>query len=78
MNGMDSAGGSAKQARDRQYQAILPIFGKMLNVEKITADKVFNNIKFQDVIKALKTGINEDFDINRLRYHKVILFSDAD
>lgn len=74
----DSAGGSAKQARDRQYQAILPIFGKMLNVEKITADKVFNNIKFQDVIKALKTGINEDFDINRLRYHKVILFSDAD
>lgn len=74
----DSAGGSAKQARDRQYQAILPIFGKMLNVEKITADKVFNNIKFQDVIKALKTGINEDFDINRLRYHKIVLFSDAD
>ena len=54
MNGMDSAGGSAKQARDRQYQAILPIFGKMLNVEKITADKIFNNIKFQDVIKALR------------------------
>ena len=78
MNGMDSAGGSAKQARDRQYQAILPIFGKMLNVEKITADKIFNNIKFQDVIKALKTGINEDFDINRLRYHKIVLFSDAD
>ena len=74
----DSAGGSAKQARNRHYQAILPIFGKMLNVEKITADKVFNNIKFQDIIKALKTGIGEDFDINKLKYHKVILFSDAD
>ena len=74
----DSAGGSAKQARDRNIQAVLPVFGKVLNVDKIAYDKVYNNVKFQDVIKALKCGIGEDFNIEKLRYHKIILLSDAD
>lgn len=75
---MNSAGGTAKAARDRKYQAILPIFGKVLNVEKTRIDKVYNNEKLLDVLRALKCGIGEDFDINKLRYHKIILASDAD
>lgn len=75
---MNSAGGTAKAARDRKYQAILPIFGKVLNVEKTRIDKVYTNEKLLDVLRALKCGIGEDFDINKLRYHKIILASDAD
>ena len=74
----NSAGGTAKAARDRKYQAILPIFGKVLNVEKTRIDKVYANEKLLDVLRALKCGIGEDFDINKLRYHKIILASDAD
>ena len=61
-----------------KYQAILPIFGKVLNVEKTRIDKVYANEKLLDVLRALKCGIGEDFDINKLRYHKIILASDAD
>jgi DNA gyrase subunit B len=74
----DSAGGSAKQGRDPRFQAILPIFGKMLNVEKTRVEKVVGNEKLQPLISSLGTGIGADFDLSRLRYHKVILMADAD
>ena len=74
----DSAGGSAKQGRDRRFQAILPLRGKPLNVEKKRLEQVLQNEEFRSIITALGTSIEDDFDISKLRYNKVIILSDAD